>query len=498
MHSALRCTCWAMLVVVAQCSTWQTVSLTAANAVCLDGTPGIFWLKTSSSSTNWLIVFEGGGWCYSAMDCVFRSLTYIGTSKYYTTTPSPLTGAVLDPAPNMDGPYSVDCTINPEFCDYNIVELHYCDGFSFLGDTSFTVGSGTYYSRGRVILQATLDKLLIDHGLASATKVLLSGGSAGGTSALANADYVHSYISPSISGLQTYKVLSLGGIFPTGIGNVDGTAVFSTQIQAAYALSGASANVDSTCSAALGSSNAWKCATGEGIYPYVTSNVMVMGSAYDKWQAACIFGAKAVAASSTDNGNCSAFSSWEPCLGPNTNLNAGTAATYTLFDYNPVACTSDQVSLLGSTWRTGFLSAVQSASTYTKAGNGAFLHSCYTHVGEIWDGTDTTLNAVSGATVDTYNSIAIGDTTLYAAIRKWWAASSTEAASTNTYTPCEWSYQSDGSPLCNPTCPYFTSHSTLSAAEKAGIAVGAMAGVVFVGVAGALAAKGLKLHPSGR
>ena len=44
---------------------------TAVDATCLDGTPyGVYFQPGSGSGiNNWVIYFQGGGWCYDEMDC---------------------------------------------------------------------------------------------------------------------------------------------------------------------------------------------------------------------------------------------------------------------------------------------------------------------------------------------------------------------------------------------------------------------------------------------
>merc|ERR1712166_85405 len=481
-----RLVCFATLLAVTHAATWEKVSLagTDTNALCLDGSPGMFYLSKGSSNANWLLVFEGGGWCYSASDCYLRGYTAIGSSTNSFVSQST--------AQLMYGPFSPDCSINPEFCDYNIVELHYCDGFSFLGNSTFTsfdyiefsrtqiASYKTMYSRGRAILQATMDKLLADHGLANADKLLLSGCSAGGTSALVNADYVKSYLSKSVA-LSTYKVLALSGIFGVSIANVNGVQVMQTQIQSAYSLAGASANIDSACSASVGSFDSWKCATGAGICPFVSSPVMVMNSIYDKWQAGCIYGAtdQGVAPSTVmNNGACSSIASWQNCLGPATNGNSPTDI-YSVFEFSPNNCSSDQVVKYNTDWNSAYLSLIQGSATYSKAGNGAFLHTCFEHCGEMWDGSDLELNAYAGESVDTYNSIKVQGSTAYAALRKWWSASTTDDAKNHRYTPCKWNDQGLHDTLCNPSCLHYDIK-RLSKPEKVGIAIGAVAGVFLV------------------
>ena len=53
-------------------------------AVCLDGTlPGYHLHGGYGSGANsWLIQLEGGGWCNTIRNCVFRKTTRRGSSKY--------------------------------------------------------------------------------------------------------------------------------------------------------------------------------------------------------------------------------------------------------------------------------------------------------------------------------------------------------------------------------------------------------------------------------
>jgi hypothetical protein len=61
-------------------------------ALCLDGSPGGFYLR-NGTQTSWMIELEGGGWCVNEEDCLARSKTDIGSSKSW-----PPTGC-----PSMDG-----------------------------------------------------------------------------------------------------------------------------------------------------------------------------------------------------------------------------------------------------------------------------------------------------------------------------------------------------------------------------------------------------------
>jgi len=75
--------------------------------------------------------------------------------------------------------------------DWNAVFMKYTDGASFSGDnsTSGTPGTHNLHFRGRRILDATVMQLLKQHGLSTATDVVISGCSAGGLATYLHADH---------------------------------------------------------------------------------------------------------------------------------------------------------------------------------------------------------------------------------------------------------------------------------------------------------------------
>ena len=54
-------------------------------ASCLDGSPAGFYIQrtaNASHANDWQLYFQGGGWCYSAVDCYGRGQTSaVGSSK---------------------------------------------------------------------------------------------------------------------------------------------------------------------------------------------------------------------------------------------------------------------------------------------------------------------------------------------------------------------------------------------------------------------------------
>ncbi|KAL1541916.1 [Wnt protein] O-palmitoleoyl-L-serine hydrolase [Salvia divinorum] len=97
-----------------------------AGKICLDGTPGgYFFSKGFGDGINsWMIFLPGGAWCSSKEECLFRShRSKLGSNKNHPT--KPLHSATFQ---------SQNKTINPDFYNWNIVEIRYCDGASFMAD----------------------------------------------------------------------------------------------------------------------------------------------------------------------------------------------------------------------------------------------------------------------------------------------------------------------------------------------------------------------------
>ena len=66
--------------------TWEKVLLTDAaktGAVCLDGTPGGYYISRGADPTKWIVFHQGGGWCSSLENCAARAGTKLGSSSFW-------------------------------------------------------------------------------------------------------------------------------------------------------------------------------------------------------------------------------------------------------------------------------------------------------------------------------------------------------------------------------------------------------------------------------
>ena len=97
-------------------------------AKCLDGSSPAYYFRHGSGSgiNKWIVLFEGGGWCYDLEQCYLRSKTVLGSSKSYPHS---------IPKDKMDFYISENENTNPQMFNWNTVLVKYCDGGSYAGDT---------------------------------------------------------------------------------------------------------------------------------------------------------------------------------------------------------------------------------------------------------------------------------------------------------------------------------------------------------------------------
>lgn len=301
----------------------------AANgAVCLDGSPPGYYMRRGLASSKWILHLEGGGWCAPLEACVQRSTTALGSSKSWP------------PSSEFEGFLSDNPLRNPNFFDWNVVYIMYCDGASFSGnvDTPVTWNSTTtIYFRGWRVLNAVLESLL-DAGMKEASEVILTGCSAGGLATYIHADYVGGFIPPQAK----YRALSDAGYFldiPTMYGNMS----FEEGVKDLITLQNCTA-LNAECVEVYSGQDQWKCLFAPYTIQYIKTPVFILNSDYDTAQLAGIVDL--------------------PCLPPN--------------------CTAQQMKYFYE-FRTQFLSALEPAIQSDSIG--IFIDSCLQHCQTLTDNT---------------------------------------------------------------------------------------------------------------
>lgn len=138
--------------------------------------------------------------------------------------------------------------------------------------------NGLHY-RGRANLDAVIDHLVAEEGLARAESVIWTGGSAGGLNVYLNADHVASRL-PDVG---TFRALADGGFFldhQTTSGVPYARDIFS---QGFTQLWESTSTANDACVAA-NPGNEWRCAFAQYTLPHVATPVYVVEGLYDPWQ----------------------------------------------------------------------------------------------------------------------------------------------------------------------------------------------------------------------
>ena len=143
-----------ILGVIAQNAHYDLVLLDDPSAVCLDGSPGAYYLSVGSEPEKILLYFEGGGWCGGSTlsntleSCFSRSKTALGSSKGYAKT--------LDLGQGI-----LSNNVNNSFKTWTKVFLKYCDGAGHQGSrpVPFYYKGASLFFRGNNITYAQLNSL---------------------------------------------------------------------------------------------------------------------------------------------------------------------------------------------------------------------------------------------------------------------------------------------------------------------------------------------------
>lgn len=259
------------------------------------------------------------------------------------------------------------------------------------------IGGQTVYLRGKRILDHTFDTLQKNSTFATATEVLLTGGSGGGHATYLLADYVRKLLPSSV---RKYGALPMSGWYPS---NED-------YLEEVFSRHSMSTDTISACSSAMGSEY-YKCLDPAVSYKYSSTPMFVV----QMLDSQSLSGAYLQNASFLQ----AATRAWTNCLGE-----------------HPSSCDSEAVGVLED-YLEEFVGSIQSMSKYSEKGSGGFLSTCTKHV--FYKVPEYTHYANNGVTVED-------------AISEWWRNLGTGAATW--YLPCELNAQNPGHCQCESSCAY--------------------------------------------
>ncbi|EOD11906.1 hypothetical protein EMIHUDRAFT_104573 [Emiliania huxleyi CCMP1516] len=409
----------------------HTVDLATAEAHgarCLDGSPPWFYYDrprspggSGSNNASWLVMLDGGAWCYSLDECAARATNGLGSSLQAKQRSWVYSG-LLDPSPAH----------NPAFASFHRVLLGYCDGGSFAGNREAALHDSSgrpVWFRGRRNLDAQLEALrglslaptpsaaLRGLGLADGAELLLAGGSAGGLGALFSAERVRARL-PQLS---RFKLLLLSAFFlhrqPEPLpraaacrrtfdpaASSAACTPWPDKMRALYELMHASGAPG--CERALPATERWRCIFANESGARLDGGVplFLVNSAHDSWQTANVW---------RTYPRCR----WSRCAAADVARDVRTS----------------------NRMIRSFLADLHAAGLLRRPGGGAFISSCNEHV--------ASLSAAD------YGSTLVGGTAMASAIARWWHAPADAPPEQHTYLPCELDPASRAPHYeCNPTC----------------------------------------------
>eukprot|EP00850_Spirogloea_muscicola_P012731 SM000083S22778 [mRNA] locus=s83:487333:491162:+ [translate_table: standard] len=338
-------------------------------ARCLDGSPASYFFRKGFGSglNRWIIYFEvglgtlllwslllfstihapsklwpaltasragaqGGAWCTTLADCYARSFTGLGSSMLGTSIPN-------------SGFFSLNSHLNPEFYNWNVINVHYCDGASYSG---YRVQPLVYkgrrlYFRGRSILSAVITDAL-SRGLSSSEQVLVGGCSAGGLTSLLQCDSIRARMPKN----ATVKCTSDAGVF-LDMPDVSGKYSYRIQVSQMHKLHNMTKSLQPGCLATRAPALQYKCLFVQNFLKYVKTPVYIINSNYD------IYNLKSLVAPVVADPTGKTLRNCIEHLG---------------------SCTALQLKRIQS-FRLAMMTAVTSGTT--SASDGAYLFSCFGH-----------------------------------------------------------------------------------------------------------------------
>lgn len=296
-------------------------------AVCLDGSWPAYHIHRGygSGANSWLIQLEGGGWCDTIRNCVYRKKTRHGSSFY------------MEKQIAFTGILSNKISENPDFYNWNRVKIRYCDGASFTGDSENK--EAQLFFRGQRIWEAAMEEMM-SLGMRHAHQALLSGCSAGGLASIVHCDEFRALFPRS----ARVKCLSDGGLF-LDTTDIAGRRTMRRLLGGVVHLQGVGSHLPWSCSRHL---NPILCFFPQHLIPNIKTPLFLLNAAYDAWQ----IQASLATAPADPHGN------WHECK------------------MNIAHCNTQQIQFLqGFRWQ--MLNALKGFARSRQ--NGLFVNSCFAH-----------------------------------------------------------------------------------------------------------------------
>lgn len=333
-------------------ATFSTRVTLSAPALCIDGSPAVYYVSHGTNATAWLFHHQGSGWCQTLGECAERAKGQYGSSSGYPATMDLRSVDIARGpwAPPVRGHNHFDrnCSVNPLFCRWNFVYMPSCDGQSFAGGASGSFNGTKLHFRGRAIREAVMASLR--QRLGTATHAVITGCSSGGAATFFHVDWYAEQLPHAMT-----RGMPDSGVFLDGNYARDHKDDYGARMANLYTMANVSSGLPPACVAVKGQ----KCLFAEHVIPFLRTPLFAINSAYDASMAAGEY--MSVAGRPLGNFSCPEYC--EPTRSPS----AGPCAA--------AACVASMNAF-------GHYISV-SLTTLLKAPHGLFLDSCYRHCGQL-------------------------------------------------------------------------------------------------------------------
>ncbi|KRX10910.1 hypothetical protein PPERSA_12034 [Pseudocohnilembus persalinus] len=247
------------------------------------GTAPSIYVKDSQYETDskkFIIFFQGGGWCYGDSeqkakehcfqrieDNFFASLKQFGQNEY------------------MTGILSHNPDINPEFFDYTVIYINYCDGTGHQGYVEEPVqvdDNKQVWMRGKNNTLTVLNYAKEHLNINQAEKVIVSGTSAGGLSALTWVDYIADYLKEENENVQVFGIPD-SGFFLDYPSVIDGENKLLNKLKHLLAISNKNSKYINQECQNDNQDQPYKCMLPQYLINYIKTPILLVNSGYDSW-----------------------------------------------------------------------------------------------------------------------------------------------------------------------------------------------------------------------
>ncbi|KRX09499.1 hypothetical protein PPERSA_12242 [Pseudocohnilembus persalinus] len=225
---------------------------------------------------------QGGAWCFGETHNDVLTNCY-NRGQYLNTGSSER----LRQQVNFEGIFSSDYTENPEFYDYTVIHVNYCDGAGHQGYVKDAIQvpnlDQQIWFRGenntKTILKYAKEVLNMD----KADKVVVSGSSAGGLAGYTWIDFIANDLKKRNPKINVVGIFG-GGVFLDYPSFQNGKYSFTNQMRNLFDITNKNAKYINQRCQKQNIQQPWKCMFAQYLLEHIETDILIINSGYDSYQ----------------------------------------------------------------------------------------------------------------------------------------------------------------------------------------------------------------------